>query len=198
MLKLPNNATLAALALALGAVLGAGGYHFLSGDADSNTPLARMGEVEGTAVVEHDRPLAPRDTASQSEPDVEIRYRRDTVTLRDTIWLRVPTSLPSKPVLSDRTPLKVTSDRVVHSYWDPLDQRFEQRVYSVPTDPFTLRAYATTRAYTPAGDVSLGLDRTWVGVGVTAKWRRLEATAAALTTPDLGRQRVAFGVRYWF
>lgn len=198
MIQLPSNVTTALLALALGVVIGAGGSHLLSGER-SVGPIARMGEVEGTAVIEKERPIAPRDTSGQEEPDVEIRYkvRRDTV-YEDTLQVPVPSSLPSRPILSDRTPLDITDDRVRHSYYDIADRRWETRVYTIPEDNLSLGAFATVEAQSAIAGRPLAVDRIWTGGGLRLRWRRLEASVEALTTPLLKHEIVRAGLRYHF
>lgn len=194
MIALPSNVTTAALALLLGVLIGAGGtYYFTSSEPTSSEGVAQFDRMEGQGVLERMRRLAPSDTAGQDEADVEIRYKTRVDTVRDSVRVPVPTSLPSMPMLSDRTPIEVTADRVTWSYYDPSDDRWEQRLYSVPTDRWELSAYATARAR------MAGLsrpERVWVGPALRLRYRRLSAHVSALTTPLLKRQRVFFGLRY--
>lgn len=197
MTQLPNNVTLAALALLLGVLIGAGGmYYFTSSDPEPRSELAELGEMEGEAVFNRMRALAPEDTAGQEEADVEIRYKTKRDTVRDSVYVPVPSSLPSQPLLSSRTPISVTRSEVTWTYWDPAARQFEQKLYAVPQDNFSLRAHALVRAYAPLRDFSLGLGRTWAGVGLSLRYRRLTASVSALTTPTLSRQRVSVGLRW--
>jgi len=194
-LQLPNNLTTVLLALVLGLVVGAGTGYLLFGDRESSAPLALLNR-DGQAVLDRDRRITEEDTSGQETPDVEIRY--DTVRVEDTLRVPVPASLPSEPIMSDRTPLDITSDQVTHSYYDPRDRRFEQRVYHVPEESWAFYAYALTRVHAPARDVSLGIDRVGVGAGIELRYRALRASLRALTTPTLSSQRLEVSLKYSF
>lgn len=196
MVTLPPNATLAALALVLGVLIGAGGtYYFTSSTQPSGSDVATIGEMEGQGVLERIRSIAPEDTAGQEEADVEIRYKTKRDTVRDSVYVPIPSTL-SKPKLSDAAPISVKKDRVTWTYWDPTAGQFEQKLYAVPQDRFSLSTHLLARAYAPMRAPSLSLDRAFVGVGLSFRYRRLEATVGALTTPTLSRQRVSVGLKW--
>ncbi|MCS3707173.1 hypothetical protein GGP62_002160 [Salinibacter ruber] len=196
MIQLPDNVTLAALALFLGILIGAGGtYYFTSSTQPSGSDLATIGEMEGQGVLERIRSIAPRDTSGQEEADVEIRYRTKRDTVRDSVYVPIPSTL-SKPKLSDAAPISVTESKVTWTYWDPSARQFEQKLYAVPQDNFSLSAHVFARTYAPLRAPSLSLGRTWAGVGLSLRYRRLEATVGALTTPDLSDQRVSVGLKW--
>jgi hypothetical protein len=197
MIQLPDNVTLAALALVLGVLIGAGGmYYFTSSTQPSGSNVATIGEMEGQGVLERIRSIAPEDTSGQEEADVEIRYRTKRDTVRDSVYVPIHSSLPSQPLLSGPTPISVTQDRVTWTYWDPAARQFEQKLYAVPQDNFSLSAHVLARTYAPLRAPSLSLDRAFVGVGLSFRYRRLTATVGALTTPDLSDQRVAVGLKW--
>jgi hypothetical protein len=196
MVALPDNITVAALALVLGIAVGAGGTYWLtSSDPEPQTDLAELGEMEGQGVLERIRSIAPRDTAGQEEADVEIRYKTRRDTVRDSVYVPIPSTL-SKPKLSDAAPISVTQEQVTWTYWDPAARQFEQKLYAVPQDNFSLSAHLLARTYAPLRAPSLSLDRAFVGVGLSLRYRRLEATVGALTTPTLSQQRVAVGLKW--
>lgn len=197
MVALPDNITVAALALVLGIAVGAGGTYWLtSSDPEPQTDLAELGEMEGQGVLERVRSIAPEDTSGQEEADVEIRYKTKRDTVRDSVYVPIPSSLPSQPLLSSRTPISVTESKVTWTYWDPAARQFEQKLYAVPQDRFSLSAHVLARTYAPLRAPSLSLDRAFVGVGLSLRYRRLEATVGALTTPDLSAQRVSVGLKW--
>lgn len=191
MIQLPSNLTVAGLALLLGLLIGAGGGYLLFHD--SSTPVEIV-QGEGNQVVERDRPIAEKDTSGQEEPDVEVRY--DTVRATDTLTVPVPSSLPLEPIMSDRTPLDITEDAVTHSYYDPRERRWEQRVYRVPADRFGLSFYGTAVARSPLREPQLRLGRTFLGVGVEVRYRTVEAALETQTTPTLTKQQIELTLRY--
>lgn len=196
MVALPENTTVAALALVLGLAIGVGGtYYFMSSEPKSE--LAKLGDMEGKSVLERIREIAPRDTSGQEEADVEIRYKtkRDTV-YEDTLRVPVPENLASRARISDRSPIAVTEDRVKWTYWNPTELRYEQKLYAVPQDRFKLSVHALARAHAPLRAPSLSVDRTWAGVGLSLRYRRLEASVSALTSAGFERQRLTFGLRW--
>lgn len=195
-ISLPNNTTTAALALVLGVLIGAGGcYYFLHEDQEASLE----GVPDGPGVLERnlDRQLQPSDTSDQeAEPDLRVKYKRDTTVIRDTVHVPIPSNLSSTPAVSSRSPLEITEDRVTWTFFDPRTRQWTQQAYAVPQDNFFLRAHALVRVYAPVRNVSLAAERTWAGVGVSARWRRLEASVSALTSAGFERQRVSFGVRW--
>jgi len=195
MVTLPDNITTAALALVLGVLLGAGGYHVLTGDPEASLD----GIPSGPGVLERklDRQLQSSDTSGQeAEPELRVKMKRDTTVIRDTVRVPVPTNLSDQPAVSSRSPISVTEDRVTWTFFDPRTRQWTQQVHAVPEDRFNLSAYAATRAYAPMRNVSLAANRTFVGVGIALRYRRLEASVSGLTTPDLADQRVSFGLRW--
>jgi len=195
MVTLPDNITTAALALVLGVLIGAGGYHLLTADEEASLD----GIPSGPGVLERqlDRQLQSSDTSGQeAEPELKVKFKRDTTVIRDTVHVPIPSRLSSTPAVSSRSPLEVTSDRVTWTFFDTRTGRYRQQVHAVPQDNFSLSAYATARAYAPVRNVSLASERTWLGVGLSAEWRRLELSVSGLTTPDLADQRVSVGLRW--
>jgi len=153
MIQLPSNATTVALALVLGALLGAGGTWYVL-----HAPAPTLPEVqgEGQGILERGRPLAPADTAGSEAPDLEIRYRRDTVvrTVRDTVVatdtvvVSAPPPLTRAPQLLPDRYLQMRSDRVRVTRYDVQDQRYEQDVYALPerTDRWRFSLYGLARS----------------------------------------------------
>jgi hypothetical protein len=163
MIQLPSNVTVAALSVFVGAVLGlAGGYWWWAGGVDTS-------EGGRMAIYEPPRPILPQDTSGQDEPDVEIRFRTRTDTVRDTVAVPIPSSLSRRPMLSDATPIGVTSNRVRWTYFDSGDGRWEQRVYEVPEDRVQFGLYAVglrqwnpTPTYQAGVGAELRLDPEWL------------------------------------
>jgi len=200
MIQLNDTAVIALLAVALGVATGLlGGWWLWSG---APSPAQRVHldfEQEGLVAIEKDRPVQPRDTSGQSAPTIEIRYRAipDTVVRRDTLF--VPAGL-GDGVVSDRTPIEVTPDRAIWTYYDPADRRREQRVFKVPSPTWSLDAEAglgvtvaplTGRLRGAAATSTLGLNRHWdrysgrLGVGLTATTDRVGATVSLTLTRTL-------------
>jgi hypothetical protein len=150
MIQLPSNATTAALAMLLGALLGAGGTWYVL-----HEPAPTLPEVQGErqGILERDRPLAPADTAGSEGPDLEIRYRtrtdtvlrtkRDTVVATDTVVVSAPLSLTRAPQLLPDRYLQMRGDRVRVTRYDVQGQRYEQDVYALPdrTDRWRFSLY---------------------------------------------------------
>lgn len=166
MIQLPQSATTAALAFALGALLGAGATYYLVGDRSEAVTVASDGP--STALFNRLRPLQPRDTASQEKPDVEIRYKTKTDTVRDTLRVPVPTSIPDRPAVSSRTPITLTSDRATYTYFDTREQRWEQRQFQVPEDRYQMAVYTVglrrwrPKVYQAGLGVEAHLDPQWL------------------------------------
>jgi len=189
MIELPSNITVAALAILLGALLGAGGYHVL---APLTTQEAATETLQDrTAIYDLDRYLQPRDTTSKAKADGEIRYKtrtvRDTVRQVDSVFVPIPSHY-DEPLVSEAQPLQVTPDRVNWTAWNPRERRHEQRIYEVPDKRFEAQLYALAQARNPP---SLGLEPFRVGVGIGGKVRyrkvgaRLEATLSQRLRPEL-------------
>ena len=193
---LPQNVVPAALALVLGVLAGAGGMWHFTAESTPDTDLARMGEMEGVLEQKLDRKLAPEDTAGQEEADVRVRFKRDTVRTVDSVLVPIPSSLSDRPQFSSANPISVTEDRVEWTHFDPAEQEYRQDVFDVPGDPLSFRAHVLARAHAPFRDISLSTERMWAGVGLSLRYRRLEAAVRALSTPDLGAQRVEVGLKW--
>lgn len=176
MLRLPSNVTTALLALCLGLLVGAGGYHLL--DAEPSAELLTTFEQEGLAVLERDRRLEPADTSGQARPVLEIRYRAipDTVTKRDT--LLVPVGL-ADGVVSDRTPIELTSERVTWTYYDPKERRREQRVFRVPGPGREGELYGLLEARGRPWADSNRVGRVGLGAGASLSYKRVHARLEA-------------------
>jgi len=175
-IQLPSNATSAALALALGALLGAGAYHVLS---PSPNPKPLSGR---TGVAQLDRYLQPRDTTGQDEADVEVRYktRTETDTIRevDSVYVPIPSQMNvGSALVATETPLDVGTDRVEFTAWDPQARRYEKRLYEVPSQVFEARLYALARLRNP--------PRLGLGLGASLRYRRLELHAQGTLSPTL-------------
>jgi hypothetical protein len=156
MIQLPDSLTVAALGAALGLVLGLGAGYWVWHTPDQGA--SELPKLPGTWALERDRPLQPRDTAGQAEPDVEIRYRTRTDTIQDTVHVPVSTGLTGDPVVSSRTPLQLSPEIVTHTYWDPTDRQFEQRRYRVPKDRYRISAYAVgLRRFQPRPTLQAGI-----------------------------------------
>jgi len=195
MIQLPDSVTTAVLALVLGAVLGGAACCLWVGQKESADPTGRP-----TTIFEPGRFLKPDDTTGQREPDVEIRYRtrpettRVRDTLRDTLRVPVPSELQTG-VISSRTPIKVTSDRAMWTYWDPSDRRYEQREWRVPVDRYQASVYAVgLRRWQPRPTLQAGL-----GVEATLNFGWLPGTIEPFGEVRAGRQVVATtGLRWHF
>lgn len=176
MVRLPSNLTTALLALCLGLLVGAGGYHLL--DAEPSAELLTTFEQEDLAVLERDRRLEPADTSGQADPQLEIRYRaiRDTVERRDT--LLVPAGL-GEGVVSDRTPIEVSPERVTWTYYDPSDDRREQRVFSVPGPGLEGELYGLLEARGRPWAASNRVGRVGLGAGASLSYKRVHARLEA-------------------
>jgi len=196
MIHLPDSMMTGTVALLLGLVSGAGAYHLLSGS--SSTRLLTEMEQEGIVKINRDRALAPRDTTGQSKPDVEVRF--DTVRVTDTVTVGVPQSLADDPVVSSRTPISVTQDRVRWTYWDPADSRWEQRLWAVPQPTWSLDvntgvgvtlAPLTGRVRSGAATSTLGVNRHWddtslrLGLGAAVTTDRVGWVATLTVTRTL-------------
>ncbi|MCS4139586.1 hypothetical protein GGQ13_003041 [Salinibacter ruber] len=193
MVSLPSNVTTAALALLLGALLGAAGtYYFTSSSTaqPSSSTVAQVGQMEGQGVLDRIRSIAPRDTAGQGEADVEIRYRTDTTRVVDSVYVPIPSRLPKTPAVSSKEPIEVTPDRITWTYFNTAERQWQQRLYAVPERRFEWSAHALVRASV------VPQKRLWAGLGMSLRYRRLEASVGALTTPRFGRRRLAFSLRY--
>lgn len=186
MIRLPPNVTAAILALFLGAILGAGGYHVLAPSGGN------IDWEERTQIAQLDRFLQPQDTTSEVQADREIRYKtrtvRDTVREVDSVFVPVPSEM-SEPFVSDGQPLQVTPDRVTWTTWNPRERRHEQRIYEVPSETFEAQIYALAQVRNPP---QLGLpDPFRIGAGIGGKVRyrkvgaRLEATLSHRLRPQL-------------
>ena len=183
MIQLPSNATSAALALALGALLGAGAYHALS-PSSSTEPLSGR-----TEIAQLDRYLQPRDTSGQEEADVEVRYKTrtktDTVREVDSVYVPIPSEMDVEGALvSTENPLDVGTDRVEFTAWDPQARRYEKRLYEVPAQVFEARLYALARLRNPP---RLGLrdPRLGLGLGASLRYRSVELHAQGTVSPTL-------------
>ena len=155
MIRLPDSLTVAALGAALGLVLGLGAGYWVWHTPDQGA--SELPELPGTWALERDRPLQPRDTAGQAGPDVEIRYRTRTDTLRDTMRVPVPSGLTGG-VVSDPAPIEVTPERATWTYWDPAGRRYEQREWRVPVDRYQASVYALgLRRWQPRPTLQAGL-----------------------------------------
>jgi hypothetical protein len=192
MIGLPRNATIAALAFALGLMVGLAGGRWLWHSPQQGA--TELPELPGTWALERDRPLQPRDTAGQAGPDVEIRYRTRTDTLRDTMRVPVPSSLTGG-VVSDPAPIEVTPERATWTYWDPSDRRYEQREWRVPVDRYQASVYAVgLRRWQPRPTLQAGL-----GVEATLNPGWLPGTIEPFGEVRAGRQVVASaGFRWHF
>jgi hypothetical protein len=188
MFQLPNNATVAALALVLGIALGAGGYHLLFGEFGPE-PTA------SPSIQDRDRPLQPRDTSGEDTPQVEIRYRTRVDTLVDTVRVEVPVDLDPF-VVSDPTPIDVESDRVTWTYWDPTETRWEQRVYTVPRPTWEGHLYALAKVESRPLRLP-NLDRVALGLGASLRYNDLRARVEG-TIPHRLRPRLSAGVIWRF
>jgi hypothetical protein len=184
MVKLPNNITVAALALLVGAAFGAGAYHLLAPSSGNEPDWERR-----TEIIELDRFLQPRDTTGEAQASREIRYktRTDTVRQVDSVFVPIP-SYYEEPLVSDAEPLQVTPDRVTWTTWNPRQLRHEQRIYEVPSETFEAQLYALAKAENPPW---LGLEPFRVGVGIGGEIRyrsleaRLEATLSSRLRPQV-------------
>jgi hypothetical protein len=192
MIQLPNFLTVAALGAALGLVLGLGAGYWVWHTPDQGA--SELPELPGTWALERDRPLQPRDTAGQAEPDVEIRYRTRTDTIQDTVHVPLPSGL-TEGVVSDRTPIVVTPERATWTYWDPSDHRYEQREWRVPVDRYQGSVYAVgLRRWQPRPTLQAGL-----GVEATLNPRWLPGAIEPFGEVRAGRQVVAStGLRWHF
>lgn len=196
MIQLPSNVTVAALALLLGALLGAGTYHVLSPDEEPRQPAA------STPIVELDRFLQPSDTTGEEEADQEIRYRTRTETRNvcegDSVFVPVPTELSSEALyVSDSTPLQVGPDRVTWTAWDTEERRHEQRVYEVPDETFRSNLYALVEIRNPP---RLGLPtktRWGAGLGARFRYRKFEGRVEGTLSPNL-RPELAAAILWRF
>jgi len=189
-MKLPSNLTVAALAILLGALLGAVGYHVL---APLTTQEAATETLQDrTAIYDLDRYLQPRDTTSKAKADREIRYKtrtvRDTVRQVDSVFVPIPSHY-DEPLVSEVQPLQVTPNRVNWTAWNPRERRHEQRIYEVPDETFEAQLYAIAQVRNPP---RLGLpDPFRIGAGIGGKIRyrrvgaRLEATLSQRLRPEL-------------
>jgi hypothetical protein len=198
MVTLPPNATLAALALVLGVLIGAGGtYYFTSSSQPSGSDVATIGEMEGQGVLERIRSIAPRDTSGQEEADVEIRYRSKRDTVRDSVYVPIPSGLPQTPAISSKEPIEVTSDRVTWTLFNK--GRWKQKVYSVPQDRWEWGAYALAeRSYTVPEfqlEQRLGLGLTLVH---RPQWASQLDLSVEATTALRWEPRVGVRIRYHF
>jgi hypothetical protein len=184
--ELPQNVVPAALALVLGVLAGAGGMWHFTAESTPDTDLARMGEMEGVLEQKLDRELAPEDTAGQEEePDLQVKFRTKRDTVVDSVYVPVPSNLSSTPELSSASPIEVTEDRVTWTHFDPAARQWQQDVFAVPSDPLSFRAHVLARAHAPFREISLSAERMWAGVGLSLRYRRLEAALNGLTTPSL-------------
>jgi len=192
MIQLPDSLTVAALGAALGLVLGLGAGYWVWHTPDQGA--SELPELPGTWALERDRPLQPRDTAGQAEPDVEIRYRTRTDTIQDTVHVPLPSGL-TEGVVSDRTPIVVTPERATWTYWDPSDHRYEQREWRVPVDRYQGSVYAVgLRRWQPRPTLQAGL-----GVEATLNPRWLPGAIEPFGEVRAGRQVVAStGLRWHF
>jgi len=182
-IQLPSNATSAALALALGVLLGAGAYHVLS-PSSSTEPLSGR-----TEIAQLGRYLQPRDTAGQDEADVEVRYktRTETDTIRevDSVYVPIPSEMDVEGALvSTENPLDVGTDRVEFTAWDPQARRYEKRLYEVPSQVFEARLYALARLRNPPR-LGLGTPRLGLGLGASLRYRSVELHAQGTLSPTL-------------
>jgi hypothetical protein len=185
MVKLPNNITVAALALLVGAAFGAGAYHLLA-----PSPTDEPNWEGRTEIIELDRFLQPRDTTGEAQAGREIRYktRTDTVRQVDSVFVPIP-SYYEEPLVSDAEPLQVTPDRVTWTAWNPSERRHEQRIYKVPSETFEAQLYALAKAENPPSPW-LGLEpfRVGVGIGGEVRYRRLGARLEATLSRRLRPQ----------
>jgi hypothetical protein len=193
---LPANATTAALALVLGVLLGAGGMWYFTAESAPDTDLAKLGEMEGVLEQKLDRGIAEEDTADQDEADLRVKYRTKTDTVRDSVYVPVPSNLSNTPQLSSSSPISVTENKVTWTHFDPAERQWQQDVFAVPSDPLSFRAHVLARAWAPFRDISLSAERMWAGVGLSLRYRRLSVALNGLTTPSLSRQRVEVGLRW--
>lgn len=182
MVQLPNNVTVGALALLLGALLGAGVYHVLFSGSGGPDFGGR------TEVLELDRFLQPSDTSGQSSPDLEIRYRTKRDTVVDSVFVPIPSGV-QKPRIVDQDPLRVGPDRVKLTTWDPRDLRFEQTVFSVPTRSWSSQLYGLIRIRNPPQLRLRSPTRLEAGLGLKARFRslrgRVEGTVSSGLRPQL-------------
>lgn len=168
MIHLPSNTTVGALALVLGALLGAGGYHLLS-------PEPEQVDLEDrTQIVELDRWLQPRDTSSQARPDREVRYRTRTDTLVDTLFVPIPSGVDD-PQVTEARPLEVTSEQVQLTSWDPATRRWTQDIYAVPDDDFGAEVYGLLQVRNPPQIGLASPRRVGAGIGGKVRYRKLTA-----------------------
>jgi hypothetical protein len=184
MVKLPNNITVAALALLVGAAFGAGAYHLLAPSSGNEPDWERR-----TEIIELDRFLQPRDTTGEAQASREIRYktRTDTVRQVDSVFVPIP-SYYEEPLVSDAQPLQVTPNRVTWTTWDPRERRHEQRIYRVPDETFEAQLYALAQVRNPP---PLGLPdpfRIGAGIGGKIRYRRIGARVEATLSQQLRPQ----------
>ncbi|AFH22444.1 hypothetical protein OSG_eHP25_00115 [environmental Halophage eHP-25] len=151
---------------------------------------------DGLWVREMERFIQKQDTANQESPDVEIRYKTRTDTIRDTVTVAVPSSLSEDPIVSDRTPLNITENVVEHTYWDPLDRRFETRKYNIPEDNFSVGLYGSVRVQSEGLQVPIGADRIYFGPSLEVEYNRFSTSLSVYTTPLLSDQYVELMLRY--
>jgi hypothetical protein len=171
-----------------GALIGAAGcYYFTSSTQPHSSDVAAVGQQ---GALERIRSIAPRDTAGQDEADVEIRYRTDTTRVVDSVYVPVSSPLPDRPALSTKEPIEVGAGRVTWTYFDTAARQWQQRVYAVPDRRFKWSAHALVRASV------VPEKRLWAGVGMSLRYKRLEASVGAIATPKLRRQRLTIGLRW--
>ncbi len=87
-------------------------------------------------------------------------------------------------------PVEVGAGRVTWTYFDTAAGQWQQRVYAVPEKRFTWSAHALVRASV------VPEKRLWAGLGMSLRYKRLEASVGALTAPDFSRRRLAVSLRY--
>ena len=154
MIQLPSNATVAALGMFIGGVIGAGATYWWM---DTGQVPAHFSDYDGRHVVERTRTIQEEDTSGQRAPDVEIRYLWGKDVTLDSLRIVVPQRL-TDGVVSDRTPIEVTPGRATWTYYDPKDRRMEQRVWQVPEDRYRLGLYAVgTRRWRVEPHITAGL-----------------------------------------
>jgi len=194
MIQLPSNLTTAALALLLGALLGAGGYHVLSPDQEPRQAAA------STPIVELGRYLQPRDTTGEEEADTEIRYRTRTETRNvcegDTTVLPVPSNFRREELfVSDAQPLQIGVDQVTWTAWDTDERRYEQRIYEVPSQAWEWGLYGVAQVRNPPRLGLPGATRWAAGIGGEVRYRRITLQAETTISPAL-KPEVTATLRY--